>query len=555
MNRISTRLVGAFIALFVLTIGLVSISWIALKEKTVALDGAYNEHIVPIRNLKVISDAFAVDVVDAAHKTRNGGMPAEEAVRAMKRALAETEKLWPAYVKAAHLEQEKALIKETEPKLAEARKATETLIALIEKRDLALEMFIINQMYPAIDPGTELIGKIIDLLLEQFKTNFEQSNNFGGKALVALVGMTFVTFAIGLAAILFVMFGVAKPLNRSIEAMNELADGNLDTAIPIDDRKNELGDMSRAMRAFQAGAIERRVMREKAEAEQKERLVRSASIESTIQDFEMAAATIVSTVAHAANELEGSANSMLEITRSATEQSTAVAAASHEASESIQSLAGNTNELASSIQEIGRQAEQSSAYASSAAAKAHETNQAAKRLNEAGKKIVEVVEIIKSIASQTNLLALNATIEAARAGEAGRGFAVVASEVKELATQTTKALDVIGEHVSAIQSASSESISSIGEITSMIEEINQVASSIAVAVTQQSAATQGISENVQQVAQGTEHASHGISVVTSATSKTGLAAEQVLASSRELAEQSQMMRAKVDEFLQTVRAA
>ncbi len=163
--------------------------------------------------------------------------------------------------------------------------------------------------------------------------------------------------------------------------------------------------------------------------------------------------------------------------------------------------------------------------------------------------------MIKSIASQTNLLALNATIEAARAGEAGRGFAVVASEVKELATQTTRALDVIAEHVNAIQSASGESIHAIREITGMIEEINQVASSIAVAVTEQSAATQGISENVQQVAAGTEHASHGIAVVTSATANTGAAAEQVLAASKELAEQSMTMRARVDAFLQTVRAA
>jgi methyl-accepting chemotaxis protein len=470
-------------------------------------------------------------------------------------ALGEIDRLWPKYIKSAHLDAERKIIADATPKLAEARRAAMTMIDMIDRRDLALEMFIINKMYPAIDPGTEKISQLIDLLLEQFKEDFETSNAFGRKVMIILGSATIVTLIVGLLAILFVVSGVVKPLHRQIKAMNELAAGSLDIEITGMGSKNELGDMARAMQDFREGMIERRAMRLKIEAEQRAQLDRAGIVADSIREFELAAATVVQSVTQTAAELESAAHSMLEISRTATEQTTAVAAASHEASESVQALAGNTSELAASIQEIGRQAEQSSAFAAAAATKAHQTDQAAQRLNEAGRKIVDVVEMIKSIASQTNLLALNATIEAARAGEAGRGFAVVASEVKELATQTTRALDVIAEHVNAIQSASGESISAIREITGMIEEINQVASSIAVAVTEQSAATQGISENVQQVAAGTEHASHGIAVVTSATANTGAAAEQVLAASKELTEQSMTMRARVDAFLQTVRAA
>jgi methyl-accepting chemotaxis protein len=183
------------------------------------------------------------------------------------------------------------------------------------------------------------------------------------------------------------------------------------------------------------------------------------------------------------------------------------------------------------------------------------TDKTVQKLNHAGKAIFEVVDLIKQIASQTNLLALNATIEAARAGESGRGFAVVASEVKELATQTTRATDVISEHVSAIQEAAGESIEAMRDITRMIGEINQVASSIAVAVTEQRQATAGISDNVQQVARGTEETNQTITVVNSAAVETDAAAREVMDASIELSEQSQLMRSKIDEFLRNVRAA
>jgi methyl-accepting chemotaxis protein len=556
MHKISSRLIAAFLAVFVLTMGVAGTAWYALNEKTATLDEIYNAHVIPLRNLKVISDRYAVDVVDAAHKARNGNFKPEESLKAMKTAMAEIDKLWPEYVAQARSETERKLIGETEGKLAAARKATLGMIAMLEKGDIkGVESYTIKEMYPAIDPGTEKIAEIIEFLLNHSKSDYEHSEAIGAQAKYALLSLIVIALATGTAAALYVVFGVAGPLRRSVEAMNQLASGDLDVEIAGTERRNELGDMARAMQSFRDGALERQAMRLRADEEQRQQLARAAIIETSVQDFEKVTASIMHAVAQTATELEHAAHAMLDMSKSTSEQTSVVAAASHEASESVQSLAGTTSELTSSIREIGRQAEQSSSYASAAARKAHETDKAAQRLSEAGRKIVDVVEMIKTIASQTNLLALNATIEAARAGEAGRGFAVVASEVKELANQTTRALDVISEHVLAIQTASHDSISSIREITTMIEEINQVASSIAVAVTEQSAATQGISENVQQVAAGTEHASHGIAVVTSATANTGAAAEQVLTASRELAEQSTTMRSRVESFLQTVRAA
>jgi methyl-accepting chemotaxis protein len=572
MSTISARMITALAALFFCTVALSTIAWRTQSQQANALSALYENVVVEVRDLKIISDRYAVDIVDAAHKARNGNFTFAESSKAMKSALVEIDQLWSRYV--ANIDNQDAktaeLVREARLKLMTVRGASMTLIALLEQGKKAeLERFIVEEMYDAIDPGTDLLAKLAEAELEYGKGLVSEAYAAGAASRKLLIAISVLAILVCIGSAAYVVFAVVRPLRRSIATMNDLAkctvgsndlgENRLERLASIEitgsERNDEIGQMARTLLTFKEAGVERQRLRLESEADQKIRHERSLRIEMLVAEFESSSMSIVASVATTSAELEASAKMMLEVAQTASEQSTLVAAASHEASQSVQVLSTTGDDLAMSIGEIGRQAEQSSRFASTAAEKARATDSTVKRLNEAGRAIVEVVDLIKSIASQTNLLALNATIEAARAGESGRGFAVVASEVKELASQTSRATDVIAEHVNAIQLASNDSIDAMREITRMIEEINHVASSIAAAVTEQSQATQGIADNVQQVAQGTAHAADSIAIVNEAAANTGTAASQVLSASEELAQQSQMMRQKVDAFLHAVRAA
>ncbi|HLJ19463.1 MAG TPA: globin-coupled sensor protein, partial [Stellaceae bacterium] len=237
------------------------------------------------------------------------------------------------------------------------------------------------------------------------------------------------------------------------------------------------------------------------------------------------------------------------------QQSTAVAAASEQASANVQTVASAAEELSSSIAEIGRQVAQSTKVAGDAVKQANKTNTTVQGLAQSAQTIGDVVKLIQDIASQTNLLALNATIEAARAGEAGKGFAVVAAEVKNLANQTAKATDEISQQIGSIQSATKVSVEAIQEIAATIMSVNDTATAIASAVEEQGAATQEIARNVQEASKGTQEVSSNIAKVSQAATETRRAASDVLSAGRELTKQSQSMRIQVDAFFKSIEAA
>jgi CHASE3 domain sensor protein/uncharacterized protein YoxC len=231
-------------------------------------------------------------------------------------------------------------------------------------------------------------------------------------------------------------------------------------------------------------------------------------------------------------ELTGVSQQMAGVAEETATQANVVSAASEQVSKNIQVVAASAEELMASIKEISKSSTEAARIARNAVGVADQTNQRIGKLGESSVEIGKVIKVITSIAEQTNLLALNATIEAARAGEAGKGFAVVANEVKELAKQTAQATEEIGQKISTIQGDTKDAVQAIGEISTIINQVNDISNTIASSVEEQTVTTTEIGRNVQEAAKGSGDIASNISGVANAAKMTADGAQKVRGASQ-----------------------
>ena len=316
---------------------------------------------------------------------------------------------------------------------------------------------------------------------------------------------------------------VAHKLQEDVDSILEVvtaaASGDLTHEIKVDG-KDAIGEMGTGLRAF------------------------FCDLRGHIKQM----ATTAQTLASSSDQLTSISQEMAGTAEETSAQANVVSNTCQEVNRNVQTVATGAEEMEASIREIAQNANEAEKVVSSAVHLADSANTTIKKLEESSAEVGQVVKVITSIAEQTNLLALNATIEAARAGEAGKGFAVVANEVKELANQTAKATEEIRSKIQAIQSDTGSAIDAIGKISKIINQINDISSTIASAVEEQTATTAEIGRNVSEAAKGTTAISDNISGVAQATKNTSQGIGQNQQAAAELARMAADLQMLVGKF-------
>lgn len=556
--KIRSKVMGAFAFVLIVSI---SLGLFSLQRMSMINDSAGDMRDNWLPATRALGD-YAYKTL--RYRVRSGTLTMAETpetrateIRSLKQYLIDAEQDWAFYETTVTPGEERQLADQIKADWAKYVALTDKLVDVVNAGDVkkAQAMFTGELSNVFNDEFAATLTKDVDL-------NVREGKKAADSGLATYLSARYwVIGAIALVAILSCLAGlmmiatVARPIVRMTDMMGRLAKHDLSLNIEGIDRKDEVGNMARAVQVFKDSMIEGDRLAEEQKAEQARKEQRQVAIDGFIKTFDESVTGALTILASSSTELQNTAQSMSATAEETSQQSTTVAAAAEQATANVQTVASAAEELSASIAEITRRVAESAQIATEAVKNAEQTNDQVRALVEAANKIGEVVTLIQSIASQTNLLALNATIEAARAGEAGKGFAVVASEVKSLANQTAKATEEIGAHVKLIQDETSSSVQAIEGISQTIKRINDVATAIAAAVEQQGAATKEIASNVSQAAVGTTQVSSNILGVSEAASHTGAAASQVLGAASELAKQGETLRQDVGTFLASIRAA
>lgn len=356
-------------------------------------------------------------------------------------------------------------------------------------------------------------GEYIDDIDAAMLAKKNQTESLISKLILSIITISLVLLFLAFFPLLLAAKRIVNPIIECIDFARKIESGDLSGFIDVH-TSDETGHLAKALNSmvqtmrkilfdvYQHSALVVMVSNKLADSSDK------------MSDTSKMVSEQSESVAAATEQVASNISSISESIISLSERSNNIAANSNEMADNVNSVASAVEEMSSSFKSVAKHCSD----AQVAARNNHQSSDLAsvkiKDLSEAADNIGNVINLIDQITDQTKLLALNATIEAARAGDAGKGFSVVANEVKELASQTAKATETISSRITEMQKKTQEVVVIIQEVSINNQELNEINTSIASAVEEQSMTTSEIAGTIAGTANGVGKVSGEVQEVT-----------------------------------------
>jgi len=408
--------------------------------------------------------------------------------------------------------------------------------------------------------------KLVDLLdrLSLITADVDRTMKAGEEAAGARYGRAlWITLAVGASGTLLVMVlalvltvgAVSRPLKRIVATMTRIAEGDVDMHIRGQARRDEIGEIARALSVFQNGLKHNLdLQQQKEEADRRTAGERRRALAEFATDLEQAVLSVAETVARKADVIARQATEMGNVGESGANRSLAAAAAAEQAAQQVMTLAMGAESVLDTMRDAQRRVLEAASIAEAARAGVDRTEVQMRTLSEAVERIGHVLSMISEIAEQTNLLALNATIEAARAGEAGKGFAVVAGEVKNLAGQTGRATVDIRSQIDGIRDATADAVATIQEVTRTVRRIADLSGEVNSAIDRQGESVNSMMTTANTVAETSATFSEQFANVAMGAARSQAGIVRVIWGANDLRGPVEHLRDSLDGFLARLRA-
>ncbi|MDH5181421.1 MAG: methyl-accepting chemotaxis protein [Gammaproteobacteria bacterium] len=390
-----------------------------------------------------------------------------------------------------------------------------------------------------IGPLVARIDQKVNQLVEQQRQQTEQTskdvlNQVSWTRNILLI-LLIVGISLGVMSSWFMVHIISGPLNDTVNALHDIAEGEGDLTRRLKTRGNdEIAQVGNGFNRFVTRIHD--TMKTVSGA--------TAQLAAASEEMTMVATETSKGVMQQKSETELVATSMTEMASTAQEMARNAELAAKGTRDADEQAAEGKRIVAHTMSVIN--------------ALAGEVERAAgviKNLESHSQQIGSIAEVIRDIAEQTNLLALNAAIEAARAGEQGRGFAVVADEVRNLASRTQQSTQEIESMIQELQSGTSEAANVMeqgrGKAHDSVEQATLAAKSldmITSAVNEVMAMNTQIADSARQQGNVSEEISKNINTITGIADETNAGTMQMSRASNELSQLAADLQQLVNQF-------